>query len=74
MRPGRDVHEIIPKSLSGSSWDILSNRILLCAECHGEVHRRGATNRIEDLNFYWCKRLVDFYGNENRLAESGFIP
>lgn len=74
MKPGAHVHEIVPKSIN-KNWNKFSNRILLCASCHNDVHKGGATTRTEELKFYWYKRLVDFYGNrnENGLAESRFV-
>ena len=45
-KPAREVHHIRPKHLNGKNHP--RNLILLCDDCHDEVHRR-IDNGIQDL-------------------------
>jgi len=50
-RPGcRAVHEIVPRSqLPGGEWIAVSNRVILCGDCHELVHRTGTAAAADEL-------------------------
>lgn len=56
------VHEIEPRSQRPSDWHEISNRVLLCSECHDKIHREGARNwatKLRNLRENWMKKYYE---------------
>jgi len=60
--PYNHIHEIIPKSKT-KDWDVIENRVPLCAKDHFLVHQAGASNSAPMLREYQLKRLLEYYGD-----------
>lgn len=61
LTPTETVHEILPKSLDPANWDIWTNRVLLCLNCHSDVHRTGTAQNEDRLLDHWRLRLTEYY-------------
>lgn len=46
----------------------MDNRILLCRECHWEIHKRSAMRCVEELRELQLRRLSE-YGNDQQGQE-----
>ena len=56
-RKGNNIHHIIYKSEDRTKIDDIDNLILLCVECHNQVHSNKA---------YWQPRLIELRNYKNK--------
>lgn len=63
-RQSNTVHEKKPKSLE-PNWDTVENRVVLCNECHDQVHAEGAMNWFDILSTLQEEVLVAYYGTSS---------
>ncbi len=58
---GTVIHEIVPRSQRPKSWMEPKNRVLLCNECHSQIHQEGAATwrvRLIQLRDKWLEQYA----------------